>query len=67
MMKTVGFIGVGVMGRSMVRNLLGDRLRGRGFIRAPRQSLRISLPKMKCAGATALRNARKGAMRLLRW
>ena len=23
MMKTVGFIGVGVMGRSMVRNLLG--------------------------------------------
>ena len=66
MMKTVGFIGVGVMGRSMVRNLLGAGYEVAVYSRT-KAKLTDFLAEMKCVGATALQNARKGAMRLLRW
>ena len=42
-MKKIGFIGVGIMGKSMVRNLMKA-----GFMREPRQRLKMYCRRVRC-------------------
>ena len=56
-MKTIGFIGVGVMGKSMVRNLMKNGFEVSIYARTKAKVTDI-WQKAPC-GATALRNAPK--------